>query len=139
MSGKNLREKIKMCGISLREVASLLDISEQNLQNKLGADDVKVSFLVELSRKLNKDINYFLDIPSLSQKNNSVKGSNNLVIQGNENSSIDNRHYYSDSPDVLRAQIEEKDNLLREKDERLREKDEYIQELKETIRELKNK
>jgi hypothetical protein len=57
---------------------------------------------------------------------------------------VDNRQYYSDSPDVLRAQIDkmedimrEKDERLREKDERLREKDEYIQELRETIKELK--
>jgi transcriptional regulator with XRE-family HTH domain len=138
MSGKILREKIKLCGISLREVATLLGISEQNLQKKLNVDDVKVSFLVDLSRKLNKDINYFLDIPHSSQKNSSVNGSNNLVIQGNENSSIDNRHYYSDSPDVLRAQVEEKDRLLKEKEERIKEKDAQIKEKDAQINKLLN-
>ncbi|MBQ6155775.1 MAG: hypothetical protein IJK22_04155 [Bacteroidales bacterium] len=34
-----------------------------------------------------------------------------------ENSStIDNRHYYSDSPDVLRAQIDVLDERIKEKD-----------------------
>jgi transcriptional regulator with XRE-family HTH domain len=77
-------------------------------------------------------------------QNQSIIGDNN--VQAGNNSKVDARHYYSDSPDVLRAQIEEKDRLLnekderlREKDERLREKDEYISELRETIRELKAK
>jgi hypothetical protein len=68
-------------------------------------------------------------------------GNGQQIIASNIHGSIsaDNRQYYSDSPDVLRAQIDEKDKLLREKDERLREKDEYILELKETIRDLKNR
>jgi transcriptional regulator with XRE-family HTH domain len=83
--------------------------------------------------------------------NQAIVGDNN--VQTGNNSNVDNRQYYSDSPDVLRAQIAEKDLLLkekderlrekderlREKDERLREKDEYIAELKELIQELKNK
>jgi hypothetical protein len=72
--------------------------------------------------------------------NNSNRGIIGIGNVGN----VDNRHYYSSSPEVLRAQVEEKDRLLqekderlREKDERLREKDEYIVELKEMIKELK--
>jgi transcriptional regulator with XRE-family HTH domain len=129
MNGKKIKEKIKLCGISLREVAGLLGISEQNLQNKLNTDDIKVSFLVDLSRILDKDINFFLEIPHSSRKNNSVNGSNNLVIQGNENSSIDNRHYYSDSPDVLKVQIDEKDRIIAEKEMRIKEKDAQINKL----------
>jgi transcriptional regulator with XRE-family HTH domain len=168
MNGKKIKEKIKLCGISLRDVADLLGISEQNLQNKLNVDDVKVSFVVELARKLNKDIYYFLDIqPSLQNNSHNRQitgiGSNVIASEGSSvhaPTSVDNRQYYSDSPDVLRAQIDEKehvliekDNILREKDERLREKDErlrekderlrekdtYIAELKETIKELKSK
>jgi hypothetical protein len=77
---------------------------------------------------------------------NKAIGNQNIIVGGNNNSSIDNRRYYSDSPDILKAQIDDKDKLLREKDERLREKDErlrekdaYILELKETITELKGK
>jgi ectoine hydroxylase-related dioxygenase (phytanoyl-CoA dioxygenase family) len=61
-----------------------------------------------------------------------VNGSGVVIRGKNKNTSIDNRHYYSDSPDVLRAQVEKMDDILREKDD-------YITELKETIRELKNK
>ncbi|MDR0680276.1 MAG: helix-turn-helix domain-containing protein [Dysgonamonadaceae bacterium] len=105
MNGKKLKEKIKLCGISLREVAELLGISEQNLQNKLNADDVKVSFLVDLSRKLNKDMYYFLDMQYPTQKNNSVTATNNLLLR-------------------------EKDERLREKDEYILELKETIRGLK---------
>jgi transcriptional regulator with XRE-family HTH domain len=66
---------------------------------------------------------------------------NNIIASGKSNVSaptnIDNRQYYSDSPDVLRAQVEEKDRLLTEKDERIREKDERIKELLDEKAELK--
>jgi hypothetical protein len=78
-----------------------------------------------------------------------INNSSDVIVSGDNNNNItgvDNRRYYSDSPDVLKAQIDDKDKLLREKDERLREKDErlrekdeYIAELKSTIRELKTK
>jgi transcriptional regulator with XRE-family HTH domain len=85
--------------------------------------------------------------------NRNVNSGNNISGNALMVHAPDNRQYYSDSPDVLRAQIEEKDKLiieknnvlrekderLREKDERLREKDAYILELKETIHELKSK
>ena len=79
MNGKNLKEKIKMCGFSLRDVANSLKISEQNLQNKLNVDDVKVSFLLDLSKILHKDINYLLDTPQYSEKSvhQLVVGDNN--------------------------------------------------------------
>ncbi|MDR1403274.1 MAG: helix-turn-helix domain-containing protein, partial [Tannerellaceae bacterium] len=84
--------------------------------------------LMEISSKFNISTDWLLfgqgEVPE-KQENNSINGNNNLVIQGNKNSQIDNRRYYSDSPDVLKAQIDDKDKLLREKDERLREKDAY--------------
>ncbi len=39
---------------------------------------------------------------------------------------IDNRQYYSDSPDVLRAQIELLDERIKEKDAQIKEKDAQI-------------
>ena len=54
-----------------------------------------------------------------------------IIIQGSNrmsNSTIDNRHYYSDSPDVLRAQIDLLDERIKEKEERLKEKDAQIKE-----------
>lgn len=61
--------------------------------------------------------------------------SNSVVIAGNDNhhNNIDNRHYYSDSPDVLRAQIELLDERIKEKDAQIKEKDAQIKSLLEIL------
>lgn len=65
---------------------------------------------------------------------NNVVGDNNIAaVVGNNNKrtigAIDNRQYYSDSPDVLRAQIELLDERIREKDAQIKEKDAQISRL----------
>ncbi len=65
-------------------------------------------------------------------KNNVNVGGDNtgVVVNGdNTNSPIDNRHYYSDSPDVLKAQIELLDERIKEKDAQIKEKDAQIKQL----------
>ena len=63
--------------------------------------------------------------------------SNSVVIGGDVsgNNQIDNRHYYSDSPDVLRAQIEVLDARIKEKDAQIKEKDAQIKEKDAQIKE----
>lgn len=61
MTGKILRNKLKELNVPLREIAVRLKISDQNLQNKLNAKDVKVSFIIELARCFGKDICFFID------------------------------------------------------------------------------
>ena len=63
--------------------------------------------------------------------NVNVSGDNSgVVVNGNNsNSPIDNRHYYSDSPDVLKAQIELLDERIKEKDAQIKEKDAQIKQL----------
>lgn len=63
--------------------------------------------------------------------NVNVSGDNSgVVVNGNNsNSPIDNRHYYSDSPDVLKAQIELLDERIKEKDAQIKEKDAQIKKL----------
>ena len=54
---------------------------------------------------------------------------NQGFINSNNNNignTIDNRQYYSDSPDVLRAQIELLDERIKEKDAQIKEKDAQI-------------
>ena len=67
-----------------------------------------------------------------------------IINSGKEvnNNHIDNRQYYSDSPDVLRKQIEdlertiaERERLLAEKEERIKEKDSQIKEKDSQIKE----
>ena len=62
-----------------------------------------------------------------------------VVIQGQNsltNSPIDNRHYYSDSPDVLKAQINLLDERIKEKDAQIKEKDAQIKEKDAQIKKL---
>ena len=56
-------------------------------------------------------------------------GNSGVILNGANNNSIDNRHYYSDSPDVLKAQIDILDQRIKEKDAQIKEKDAQIQKL----------
>lgn len=61
-----------------------------------------------------------------------IRENSGVIINGDgsmNNSTIDNRHYYSDSPDVLRAQIECLDERIKEKDAQIKEKDAQIRSL----------
>lgn len=64
-------------------------------------------------------------------KESTINNSSNVIINKNVKNSgnIDNRQYYSDSPDVLRAQIELLDERLTEKDAQIKEKDAQINSL----------
>ena len=67
----------------------------------------------------------------------SVHNDSGVLINGaNTNSPIDNRHYYSDSPDVLKAQIDLLDERIKEKDAQIKEKDAQIKEKDAQIRQL---
>ena len=70
---------------------------------------------------------------------NQTTGDNNsgvIINRGGNHGKIDNRHYYSNSPDVLRAQVAQLDELLKEKEERLKEKDAQIKEKDAQIKQL---
>lgn len=65
-----------------------------------------------------------------------VNGTSSIIINGENrmsNSTIDNRQYYSDSPDVLRAQIDMLDERIKEKDAQIKEKDAQIKRLLDII------
>ena len=79
------------------------------------------------------------DISMLVGDGTQSVGDNNsgVVINGGGNhGSIDNRHYYSDSPDVLRAQIDLLDERIKEKDAQIKEKDAQIKEKDAQIKQL---
>ncbi|WP_024773080.1 helix-turn-helix domain-containing protein [Aquimarina macrocephali] len=59
MTGEYLRAKIIMSGFQQSEVAERLDISPQNLESKLQAKDIKVSFLLDVAKAINKTVYYF--------------------------------------------------------------------------------
>lgn len=73
----------------------------------------------------------------LKNSNNNIGSGQQIIANGVKGSiHADNRQYYSDSPDVLRAQIDEKDRLLQEKEERIKEKDAQIKEKDAQINKL---
>lgn len=61
MTGKDLKNKLELTGIPLRQIAEALNISEQNLQNKMSSADIKVSFLCRISKVIHKSIYFLLD------------------------------------------------------------------------------
>ncbi len=59
-----------------------------------------------------------------------------IIVKGDSNGSTinqDNRQYFSDSPDVLRAQIDMLDERIKEKDAQIKEKDAQIRQLLDII------
>ena len=81
-------------------------------------------------------------LKDVQQIGNNASG---VVLSGNNISknNIDNRQYYSDSPDVLKAQcdlleerIKEKDAQIKEKDAQIKEKDAQINRLLDLLEKL---
>ena len=70
-------------------------------------------------------------------KPTTITNGSGVVLAGdnNTNNNIDNRQYYSDSPDVLKAQIEILDERIKEKDAQIKEKDAQIKEKDAQIKE----
>lgn len=108
----------KKTGISAQSI-----INYRNRSTKPTPANVKLLeyFFNEETAKKNREIT-----------ETSIAGSGNQMINSNgdiSNSTFDNRQYYSDSPDVLRAQIEVLDERIKEKDAQIKEKDAQIKEL----------
>ena len=72
-----------------------------------------------------------------SENNSQIQG--NVVVGNDNNGHIDNRQYYSDSPDVLRAQIDILEERIKEKDAQIKEKDAQIKDLLVIIKDLSKK
>ena len=68
------------------------------------------------------------------------RDANGVIVNGSNHSPIhqDNRKYYSDSPDVLRAQIDLLEDRIKEKDAQIKEKDAQIKEKDAQINRLLN-
>jgi transcriptional regulator with XRE-family HTH domain len=148
MTGIEIKRILKNNGFSLKSIADLMGETPQNLNSMLKSKDVKTGVIERIATVIKKPLYFFYHDYSDNNKNLNNIG-NNVVASGKSTvlapTNVDNRQYYGDSPDVLKAQIDDKDKLLKEKDERIREKDErirekdaYIAELKEIIRELKS-
>lgn len=67
---------------------------------------------------------------TLKEQGSNINGS--VIVGGNASHST-NRQYFSDSPDVLRAQIDMLDERIKEKDAQIKEKDAQIKQLLDII------
>lgn len=103
------------------------------------------------NKSLDKILNKYQDLSRvwlLTGEGHMINDGNAATVGGNNSginnsgtinmthSSIDNRQYYSDSPDVLRAEIDKLDRIIAEKEERIKEKDSQIKEKDSQIKAL---
>lgn len=128
MKSIDLKRFRKDNNLSQADIATYLEVSTpfisrvESGKNKLPED------------KIVKLINnpYGWKVDALVASDSIINGSG-VVVTGSNNHHIDNRHYYSDSPDVLRAQIELLDERIKEKDAQIKEKDAQIKSLLEIL------
>ncbi|MDR2130990.1 MAG: helix-turn-helix domain-containing protein [Odoribacteraceae bacterium] len=138
--------------IRIKELRKSQSLSGKEFSREIGIDNSQYSKiesgkltptiqqLMVISSKFNISIDWLLtgkgkvSIAQEDTVNQSIIGNNN--VQAGDNSKVDARHYYSDSPDVLKAQIEEKERLLAEKEARIKEKDAQIKEKDAQINKL---
>ena len=125
---------------SRRELAEVLGYTEssmsQILNGKVTLSERFIKKLSTIDNRINEDwIRH--ESGNMLKTTQVITNESGVLINGdNTNSPIDNRHYYSDSPDVLRAQIELLDERIKEKDAQIKEKDAQIKEKDAQIKSL---
>lgn len=135
--GNKIDRIIKEKNLKSKEIADKADITSVYLSQIKKKSSIDTELLEKIAAALNVPISSFFDESITVEQNVSARDVTGNIV------GIDNRHYYSDSPDVLKAQIDileerikEKDSLIKEKDSQIKEKDSLIKEL---LNILKNK
>lgn len=100
----------------------------------------------ELANRIGKDSNYLSDVVNGRYKNvekiknailstfpqdANIQNVENSVVHGNVHQ--DNRKYYSDSPDVLKAQISQLETVIADKEEQVRTLTEQVRTLTSSL------
>ena len=151
----NIKERILQVAdsynISKEKFFEDLGITYGNFKGSAKERPVNSSFLEKLLTSF-PDLNadwLLLGKGEMLRNSSSVNVGNGQQVVANHNSgtiNADNRQFYSDSPDVLRAQIDllderikEKDAQIKEKDAQIKEKDAQIKDLHEIIKQLSRK
>ena len=135
MKGIELRNFLYLNKISQDEAAKLIGVKRQTINNWCLKD--------ELDGKILTKAKYIVDYFSAQKdRNSAISNESGVVINGDANDvdiNNDHRQFYSDSPDVLRAQVDALEERIREKDAQIREKDAQIKDLHEIIKQLSKK
>ena len=133
MKGVDLRTFRQVNHLEQKDVASYLGVSRQQISQ---IENGRSELTKENLRKLLGNP-YGWDVSALPK--DPMSPISGIVVNGNAVGSAisqDNRQYYSDSPDVLRAQIDLLDERLKEKDAQIKEKDAQIKEKDAQIKQL---
>ncbi|MBQ7387868.1 MAG: hypothetical protein IJW01_00585 [Paludibacteraceae bacterium] len=130
MNYSELKNIAKSKKILLKEIADSMNVSAEGLKYSIENNTLPINKLLELCKILN--------ITPADFFGTTINGNGNIVGSNINKSTIDNRHYYSDSPDVLKAQIEVLEERIKEKDSQIKEKDSQIKEKDSQIKELLN-
>ena len=129
---------------NFKEFREINNLKQQDIATYLGVSRVYISQVENNKCKLSEEnvrklLTSDWDTSVLTQ---GIVNDSGVVISGQNNisnSPIDNRHYYSDSPDVLKAQIELLDARIKEKDAQIKEKDAQINSLLAILSECSKK
>lgn len=118
---------LKTNGLKQRDLAKYLNVTESAVSCAVnGKSNLSEENLIKILEN-----NDGWDVSMFSESQSGISaGDHNVIVAGNGKvGDIDARRYYSDSPDVLRAQIELLDERIKEKDAQIKEKDAQIKQL----------
>ena len=126
MNGIELKKLLKLNYLSQEDAAELFNVKRETVNRWCSSEK-------DLPDKTHKLVMSKLRI---TDPNFSLFNENGVQVVGGNSGNIDNRQYYSDSPDVLRAQIDLLDERIKEKDAQIKEKDAQIKEKDAQINKL---
>lgn len=111
MTGEQLKLKLKSAGISQIEIARLLGVSQQSINQSLDAKDIKTGFLEDLCRVLGKDMSFFYmsaspTLPTAPTDQNIVSLQTELTTLREENERLREELRLHQDPDQPRKESE---------------------------------
>ena len=124
MNGKKFKRLLRLNGLTQEEAATLFNVSRETISRWCRLEG-------EIPQKAHKIVESQFRIKNVDFSEKVINGNGNIANNGDINNSgtIDMRSYNSDSPDVLRAQIDLLDERIKEKDAQIKEKDAQISRL----------
>lgn len=113
----------------VKDICDKYHISQKELANRIGKDSNYLSDVVN-GRYKNVDKIKNAILSTFPQDAN-IQNVENSVVHGNVHQ--DNRKYYSDSPDVLKAQISQLETVISDKEEQVRTLTEQVRTLTSSL------
>ncbi|GEM_PF-425174 len=93
MSGQELKEMIFELGYTVAQIADGIGITEQALNRRFLADDVKVGTLIEIANITNKNVCWFLgEKQSVERENGIITELRNTIKEKDEKIDMQNKY-----------------------------------------------